>query len=111
MTWINLILTLLPVAVGAIPSLGAEMKQIIGDVAGSLSALVASGVIQQTNASTVLNALAGVLAALQAEPNIPPETLKLIQALTRAAQAATAADTAAQQKVDPTTLQPITPIS
>ena len=111
MNWVTLIASLLPVAAAAIPSLSAEVKQIIIDVAGSLSAISASGVLQGPSASSALVALSGVIAALKSEPNIPPSVLQLIDALDRAAQAALAADKQAQQVVDPTVLQPITPIA
>ncbi len=109
-TIITLILALLPVAADAIPGLSAAVKQVIKDVTASLAAIAGSGVIQAQNASTILLALSGVIAALKSEPNIPPAVLQLIDALDRAAQAALAADQVAQQGVDPTKLQPITPL-
>jgi hypothetical protein len=110
MNIILLITSLLPVVASAIPGLSATIKQIIADVSKSIGAVASSGVLQAQNVSTVLAALAGVIAALKAEPNIPPAILDLIGALERAAAAALAADQAAQQKIDPTTLQPITPL-
>ncbi len=111
MNIVLLITSLLPVAASAIPGLSSTVKQIITDIAQSLGAMAASGVLQAQNVSTVLAALAGVIAALKAEPNIPPDVLNLISALERAAAAALAADQAAQQKVDPGTLQPIAPVA
>ena len=111
MNWIALITSLLPVVVGAIPSISAEIKSIITDISNSLGAIASSGVVQTQNPSTILLALSGVLAALKSEPEIPPAVLNLIGALDRAAQAALTADAAAQKLVDPTQLQPITPIS
>ena len=111
MSWITLITSLLPVVVQAIPSLTAEVKQIIIDIAGSLGAIATSGVVQGPSVSTILVALSGVIASLQSEPNLSPAVLQLMAALTRAAQAALVADAEAQTKVDPTTLHPITPIA
>jgi len=110
-TIIALISSLLPVVANNIPSLSAEIKSIISDIAGSVSAIAASGALTTTNPSTVLVALQGVITALKSEPNIPANTLALIGALDRAAQAALAADATAQTKVDPTTLQPIAPVA
>ncbi len=92
------------------PQVSAAIKQIVMDIYQSFSAVVSSGVTSSVNPNTVLAALAGVLAALKADPNLPADKLSLIQALEEAAGAALAADTAAQQKVDPTTLQPIAPL-
>ena len=111
MNWIGLITSLLPVVVQAIPSLTAGVKQIITDIAVSLGAISASGVVQGPSTSSILLALSGVIAALKAEPNVPTNVLNLINALDLAAQAALSADTAAQQTVNPGTLQPITPIA
>jgi hypothetical protein len=111
MNWITLITSLLPVVVSAIPSISAEIKKIITDIASSLGAVAASGVIQTQNVSTILLALSGVIAALKSEPAIPAAVLQLIDALDRAAQAALAADQQAQVSVDPGLLHPITPIA
>jgi hypothetical protein len=111
MNWVTLLVTLLPVVVQEIPALSAGVKQIITDIATSLGAVAASGALQGPSVSNVLLALSGVIAALRAEPNIPPAILNLIDAMDRAAQAGLAADKIAQQKVDPTLLQPITPIA
>jgi hypothetical protein len=108
---ITLITALLPVISNAIPSISAEFKTIIADISASLGAVFSSGVIQTQNASTVLLALSGVIAALKAEPAIPPAVLGLLGALDRAAQAALAADQQAQVVVDPGTLHPITPVA
>jgi hypothetical protein len=109
-TVIALITSLLPAIVNNIPSLTAGIKSIVTDISSSISAIAGSGVITNTNPSTILVALQGVVVALQAEPNIPPAVLSLIGALDRAAQAALVADAQAQVKVDPTTLHPITPV-
>lgn len=111
MNFALLIASLLPVVLGGIPSIPSEVKQIVTDITASLRAVLTSGVTSNVNPTTVLQALAGVIAALKAEPNIPPDILDLIGALDRAAQAGLAADAAAQQKVDPTVLQPITPVA
>ncbi len=111
MNWITLLVALLPVAVSAIPSIPGNIKQIITDITSSLGAIAASGVVQGPSVSNVLLALSGVIVALKAEPNIPSDVLTLIDALDRAAQAAMAADQVAQQKVDPSLVQPISPVA
>jgi len=108
--WVTLITALLPVAVSAIPSLSAAVKEIIIDISTSLGAVSASGVLTAPSASSALVALSGVIAALKAQPGIPAATLQLIDALDRAAQAGLAADQVAQQGVDPTKVQPIAPL-
>jgi hypothetical protein len=105
-----LIASLLSGVIQGIPQISALWKQIVADIDASLSAVVASGVTTTVNPSTILQALAGVIAALKADPNLPADKLALIAALESAAVAALAADQAAQQKVDPGTLQPITPL-
>lgn len=110
----NIVLLIAALATGIIsdPNLkiSSTIKQIITDIYTSFSAIVSSGVTTTLNPTTVLAALAGVLAALKADPNLPADKLSLIVALESAAAAALVADQAAQQKVDPTTLQPIAPL-
>lgn len=111
MNWVMLLTSLLPVVIQGVPSIAAETKQILLDITNSVHAVATSGVLQAQNTTTVLTALAGVIAALKAEPNIPQPILDLIGSLDRAAQAALAADAAAQKLVDPTVLQPIQPVA
>jgi len=63
------------------------------------------------NPATILVAIGGVIAALQSDPNLPQNVLGKVQSLNKAAQAALAADATAQQRVDPSTLKRIEPIS
>jgi hypothetical protein len=53
----------------------------------------------------------GIVAALQADPNLPQNVLAEVQSLNKAITAALAADSAAQQTVDPSTLKHIDPIT
>jgi hypothetical protein len=53
----------------------------------------------------------GIVAALQADPNLPQDVLAEVQSLNMAITAALAADSAAQRTVDPSTLKRIDPIA
>lgn len=106
-----LIASLLAAIVQGVPQISAEIKSIVTAISTSLGAVVASGVTSAVNPNTVLAALSGVITALRAIPNLPQTTLQIIQDLEQATVAALAADQAAQQKVDPTTLHPITPVA
>lgn len=97
--------------VQGIPGINALTKQIVNDIYQSFSAIVASGVTTTVTPQTVIAAIAGITAALKADPNLPADKLALIAALESAAAAALAADQAAQQKVDPSILQPIAPLA
>ena len=105
-----LIASLLSGVVQNIPQISSTIKGIIADIYNSLSAVVASGVTTNLNPSIVLASLAGVIAALQAEPNIPQPVLAIIAGLDDAVAAALAADKQAQVVVDPTQLKPVEPL-
>lgn len=90
-----------------IPGISATIKQVISNISASLSAVASSGVTTNLNASTVLAALAGVIVALKADPNLPADKLSVIAGLEDAITAALAADAQAQKLVDPTQLKPI----
>ncbi len=105
-----LIASLVASVVQSTPQISSTIRQIVMDIYNSLSAVVASGVVDNPDAGTVLKALAGVIAALKVDPSLPADKLALVVALESAAAAALAADIAAQQKVDPTTLKPIEPL-
>ena len=105
-----LIASLVASVVQSTPQISSTIKQIVMDIYNSLSAVVASGATDNPDAGTVLKALAGVIAALKADPNLPADKLALVGALESAAAAALAADTAAQKVVDPSTLKPIEPL-
>lgn len=106
-----LIASLLAAVVQGIPQISAEIKSIVSAISSSLGAVVASGVTSVVNPNTVLAALAGVITALKAVPNLPQTTLQVILDLEAATTAALAADQQAQQKVDPTQLNPIAPVA
>jgi hypothetical protein len=105
-----LIAALVASVVQSTPQISATIRQIVMDVYNSLSAVVASGAIDNPDAETVLKALAGVIAALKVDPSLPADKLGLVQALESAAAAALLADQAAQKVVDPSTLKPIDPL-
>jgi hypothetical protein len=105
-----LIASLLAAVIQGVPQISAEIKTIIAAISASVGAVVASGVTSAVNPATVFEALAGVITGLKAIPNLPQATLQVILDLEAATVAALAADKVAQQKVDPTLLQPITPV-
>lgn len=105
-----LIASLLAGIVQGVPQISAEIKSIVMAISTSLSAVLTSGVTTTLNPTTVLAALAGVIASLKAIPNLPQATLQAIVDLEAAAAAALQADQIAQQQVDPTKLAPITPV-
>lgn len=105
-----LIASLLAGIVEGIPQVPAYIKSILMGIMGSLSAVSSSGVLSGLNPATFLAALAGVIAALKAVPQIPADKLQLIADLEAALAAALAADKQASIQVDPTQLQPITPL-
>ena len=105
-----MIASLLAGVVQGIPQISAEIKGIVAAISGSLSAVLGSGVETFLNPTTVLSALAGIIVALKSVPNIPADKLQLIADLESALVAGMAADKQAKVKVDPTTLQPITPV-
>jgi hypothetical protein len=105
-----LIASLLASVVQGIPQISPQIKQIVLDIYNALSGVISSGATTTLNPATILAALASVIAALKADPNLPQDKLALIAAIESAAAAALAADQLAQQKVDPSTLHPITPL-
>lgn len=111
MNTVVLIASLLGGVVQGIPQISTEIKSIIAGIVGSLSAVVSSGVTTGISPTTVLTALSGVITALQSVQGLSPTTLQAIKDLENAAAAAYAADQQAQQKVDPTQLQPIAPVA
>ena len=61
--------------------------------------------------ATILAAIGGIVAALQADPNLPQNVLAQVQSLDKAITAALGADAAARQTVDPSILKHIDPIT
>lgn len=110
MSFALLIASLLSSVVQNLPQVSASIKSIVAAIFTSLNAVVASGVTTTLDPTTVLAALAGVIATLKAQTNLPAASLAIIAGLDDAIAAALAADTIAKQKVDPTQLQPITPL-
>lgn len=106
-----LIASLLASVVQGIPQISPQIKQIVLDIYNALSGVINSGVTTTLNPSTILAALSGVIAALKSDPSLPQDKLALVAALESAAAAALAADQIAQQKVDPSQLHPIPPLS
>ena len=100
MSIVILLLNMLPGLLAGIPGLSDKLKQIIADVTGSASAVLASGVAEGPNVNTILAAWLGVINTLKADPNLPQNTLNAILQLEKAVQSALVADVAAQQAVD-----------
>ena len=100
MTLAVLLLNLLPALLTGIPGISTKIKQIITDLTGATSAVLTSGVVTLFSVNTVLAAWAGVLTALQADPNLPQDKLGLVAGLGKIVQAALLEDTIASQKVD-----------
>ena len=111
MNTVLLIASLLGGVVQGIPQISTEIKAIVAGIVSSLGAVVNSGVTSSVSPTTVLTALAGVIAALKTIPNLPANTLQAIADLEQAAAAALVADQQAQQQVDPAQLKPITPVA
>lgn len=105
-----LIASLLAGIVQGVPQISAEIKSIVTAIAVSQSAVLSSGVTTNISPTTILTALAGVIAYLKGIKDLPASTLQAISDLDQAAAAALVADQQAQKAVDPTQLQPITPI-
>jgi len=95
-----LLLNLLPGLVGAIPGISSAVKQIITDVSGSASAVLASGSISSPSVNTVLAAWLGVINALKNDPSLPQDKLNLVLQLEKAVQAALLNDVQASAAVD-----------
>lgn len=93
-----------------IPQVPVYLKNIIRALVGTLGSLSQSGVTTGLNPQTFLAALAGVIQALKAVPEIPADKLLLIADLENALVAAMAADKQASQQVDPGQLHPIDPL-
>ena len=97
------------------PNIPKEIGQ--GAVAAEASLAVIVNTIHNTsggvplNPSTILAAIGGIVAALQADPNLPQNVLAEVQSLNKAITVALSADSAAQQAVDPSILKHIDPIA
>ena len=114
----TLLLSLVQVLTGTLqasPNVPKGIGQIAADAGTSVAAILTaihsgSGEVA-LNPATILAAIGGVIAALQSDPNLPQNVLAKVQSLNKAVQAALAADVTAQQRVDPSTLKRIEPIS
>jgi hypothetical protein len=113
----TLLLSLVQVLTGTLqanPNVPKGISQIAADAGSSVAAILVtihSGAGEVAlNAETILAAIGGVITALQSDPNLPKNVLAKVQSLNNAVQAALAADAAAQQRVDPSTLKRIEPI-
>jgi hypothetical protein len=107
---ILLVISALAAALQADSNIPKTITQAIQDVLGTINAIFSSGATTNPSTSTILAALAGVIAALKADPNIPPEVLAKVGDLENILADAIAADKAAQAGVDPTKINPITPV-
>lgn len=105
-----LIASLVSATLQGIPGLSSSIKQLVTDIASSLSAVISSGVTTTLQPATILTALAGVIAALRADPKLPQQALGILAGLDDAIAAALTADKQAQLRVDPSLLVPIAPL-
>jgi hypothetical protein len=105
-----LIASLVAAAIQGLPSISQNIKQLVSAIAGSLSAVLSSGVTSNITPATVYAAIDGVLTQLMKDPALPQNELAVLASLNDALQAAIQADKQAQTGVDPTKIQPITPV-
>lgn len=112
-----LVLSLIQVLTGVLtsnPNVPKGIGQVAANTEASLAAIFTAihsspgGV--SLDPSTILAAIAGVVAALQSDPNLPKDVLAKVQSLNKAITSALAADSAAQQAVDASKLKRIEPI-
>lgn len=108
----NLALFIVSLAAGVIQGTGvsSSIKQLAISLSNGFAAVVGSGVATSLNPATFLSALSGVIAAAKSDPAITPAEAQILTGLNDALVAALTADAAAQLKIDPTQLKPITPI-
>ena len=100
MTWVILLLNVLPGLLSGIPGISSKIKQIITDVTGSATAVIASGVVTGPAVNTVMAAWLGIITALKSDPNLPANTLNAIAELEKAISAALMNDVQASTTVD-----------
>ena len=109
-----LIASLVASAIGTIPSIPAALKTAISAISATLGVLIKNdiGVAgTPTTVSLILATLQEVVVQLKSVEGLSGSVLADIAVLDNALTAAVAANTAAGQKVDPTQLQPIAPVS
>jgi hypothetical protein len=95
-----LLLNLLPGLIKGIPGISSKIQQIIADVSGSASVILASGAVTQPGVNTILAAWAGVISVLKADPNLPASSLNAVAQLEKAVAAMLTEDAVAAQQVD-----------
>ncbi len=98
---------------GALPASYAALITAIENAVGQFGTAVTNAQTGQLDISaiTILSGISAAVSVLQAETNLSPTALSLVNAFDKAVTAGLAAYQAAQQKVDPTELQPITPVA
>jgi len=107
-----LIASLVATAIQTLPGLPSKIGTILGSVSATLGVIIKNGIGSGTpvTVTVVLATLQGVIAELKTVPGLNQTVLDDIAILETALQAALTADAAAAVKVDPTLLQPITPV-
>jgi len=105
-----LIASLVASAISGLVGLPSGLSTSINAIISVIGVLIKNGVgVSTTTESLVLTTLAGVIAALKATPGLPQAALNDIAILDDALNAALAQQSATTS-VDPTKLNPITPL-
>jgi uncharacterized membrane protein len=105
----TIIISLIPTILKGIPGISSTIQQIISDITASVAAILGSGAVTQPNVTTIMSAWAGVVAALQKDPNLPATSLAAVAELEKIVQAVLTQDAVLAKGIDWTKLQPITP--
>lgn len=109
-TLITILLGVFPLFLKGIPGISATIQQIIADITASVAALIGSGVVTQPTFNTAMAAWAGVITALENDPNLPKTSLQQVLELKKIIQAVQVQDAKLAQAIDWTQLNPITPV-
>lgn len=115
----QLIAALGPIVTGALSAAGVLPTTYSGLITAIENAVTSFGTAVSNptngqldvNAITILSGISAAVSVLQAETNLSPTALALINAFDKAVSAGLTAYQQAGQKVDVTTLQPIIPVA
>jgi hypothetical protein len=110
-SFLAILLNLLPAVLKNIPGISSEIQQIITDVASSASAIIGSGVITQPGITTILASWQGVIEVIQKDPNLPPGSVATVGELEKIVQAVLLQDASLAKSVDWTKFHSIVPVA
>lgn len=98
---------------GVIPANYGALVTAIENAVGQFGTAISNTQTGQldVNAITILTGISAAVSVLQAETSLSPSILALVNAFDKAVTAGLTAYSAAQTKVDPSTLNPIAPIA